>query len=228
MPYRVGRGTAGVVFHVMNRAVRRLRLFETPNEYQTFLMCLEQGRREYPLKIYAYCVMPNHFHLVVEPTADFQLADFMRVTVGMHAKRWHSARQTVGEGAVYQGRYRAFPVFADGHFIQVCRYVERNALQARLVPRAEEWTWSSLNQRCRNFNVPRLETWPVLPPGNWTDLVNEAQPGDLARLRKSVRRNLPYGPDGWAERIAADLKLPFPRWRGRPRKKDVGSVFRNS
>lgn len=220
MPLRTMTGTGGLTFHVMNRAVRRLQLFESHDDYQLFLMCLEEGRRQHPVKLYAFCVMPNHFHMVVGPTEDFQLAAFMKVTTGTHAKRWNSIRKRVGQGAVYQGRYRAFPTHNDGHFLRVCRYVERNPLRARLVPRAEGWHWSSLNQDCRKCNVPRLETWPILQPDKWTDIVNEPDSAsELHQVRNSVAKSIPFGPESWATSVAAALELKsFPRRPGRPRK----------
>jgi len=204
----------------MNRGVRRLRLFESPHDYQLFLMCVEQGRRQHPVKILAFCVMPNHFHLLVQPTEDWQLPAFMKVSVGTHAKRWNSMRERVGQGAVYQGRYRAFPLFTDLHFLRACRYVERNPLRAGLVPRAEGWHWSSLNHDCRKFNVPALDPWPILRPENWVELVNESEAAtDLDLIRNSVTNSIPFGPDQWAARVAATLQLrSYPRRPGRPRK----------
>jgi putative transposase len=220
MPLRSEAGTAGLIFHVMNRGVRRLRLFDSLDDYQLFLMCLEEGRRQHPVRIFSLCVMPNHFHLVVQPTEDFQLSAFMKVATGTHAKRWNSGRQRVGQGAVYQGRYRAFPMFTDAHFLRVCRYVERNPLRAGLVPRAEGWLWSSLNQDCRKFNVPALDPWPILQPEKWVDLVNETETAaELDQVRNSVANSIPFGPEKWATAVAAALQLrSFPRRPGRPRK----------
>ena len=220
MPQRIGIGTGGLIFHVMNRGVRRLRLFESPNDYQLFLMCLEEARRQHPVKILALCVMPNHFHLLVQPTEDFQLAAFMKVGVGTHAKRWNSVRHRVGQGAVYQGRYRAFPMYTDAHLVRVCRYVERNPLRAGLVRRAEAWHWSSLNQDCRKFNVPALHPWPILQPENWVELVNvsDTEP-DLEQIRSSVIHGIPFGPAPRTKSVAAALQLRcYPRRPGRPRK----------
>ena len=96
--------------------------------------------------------MPNHFHLIVRPENDGDLARFMGWLTLTHSKRWHAWRETAGTGPVYQGRYKALAVEADEHFLMVCRYVERNPLRAGLVVHAEEWPWSSLFQRCKNRN----------------------------------------------------------------------------
>lgn len=82
--------------------------------------------------------MPNHFHLVLWPRTDDELPKFMAWLTTTHSKRWHAFRRTTGIGHVYQGRYKAFPVATDTHFLQLARYVERNPPRARLVSRAED------------------------------------------------------------------------------------------
>ena len=97
--------------------------------------------------------MPNHFHLVVEPTVDGQLSVFMQLLLGTHALRWNVFRKRSGQGAVYQGRFKAFPVQDDRHFLTVCRYVERNPVRAGLVSRPESWAWSSFSRNCVTDNA---------------------------------------------------------------------------
>jgi putative transposase len=83
-----------------------------------------------------------------------------RLTI-THVRRWQQHRGYAGLGHVYQGRYKSFPVESDEHFWVVARYVERNALRANLVLRAEQWRWSSLWQRCRPTGEERslLAAW---------------------------------------------------------------------
>ena len=93
--------------------------------------------------------MPNHFHLVVRPSGDGDLSRFMRWLTMTHTQRWHAHHHSAGSGHLYQGRFKSFPVQSDEHFYTVCRYVERNALRAGLVERAEQWRWGSLRPRSR-------------------------------------------------------------------------------
>jgi len=158
-------------FHVINRAAHRDRLFDTPRDYLAFLEVLNRAHQEHPVPLLAYCVMPNHFHLVVGPTITRALSPFMHRLTLTHGKRWHAHRGTRGTGPVYQGRFKALLIGDDGHFLTVCRYVERNPLEAELVRRAEEWPWSSLNPRQRDFGVV-LSPWPVPRPHSWLELVN--------------------------------------------------------
>lgn len=123
-------------------------------------------------------------------------------------------------GPLYQGRYKSFPVQTVDYFYQVVRYVERNALRANLVERAEQWRWSSL---CPGRNVSNreiLSAWPLARPVDWVELVNEPQTeAELAALRHCVNRGTPYGEKRWVENTAAQLGLAATlRARGRPRK----------
>lgn len=212
-------GTAGLTFHVINRGVRRLKLFDHAGDYLAWLQSFAEAQKRVPVDVFAYCLMPNHFHLVVRPREDGHLAEFMRLGTVTHSMRWHQYRSSGGTGAVYQGRYKAFPVQSNQYFFNVCRYVEANALRGSLVLRAEDWPWSSLAARGRNFNALSLCEWPILPPLDWLDLVNQ-KPDDLEAIRRSVRRNIPLGDPDWSYATAAPLGLlkGF-RERGRPRKK---------
>ena len=97
-------------------------------------------------------LMPNHYHLVLRPQVDGEMSRFMGWVGGTHTMRYHAHYQTSGYGHVYQQRNKSFPIQDDEHFLVVCRYVERNALRAELVARAEDWRWGSflrsLTGRC--------------------------------------------------------------------------------
>jgi putative transposase len=213
-------GTAGLTFHVINRGVRKLRLFDHAGDYRAWLNAFAEAQERVPVDVFAYCLMPNHFHLVVRPRQDGHLAEFMRLGTVTHSMRWHRYRESGGTGAVYQGRYKAFPVQSNQYFFNVCRYVEANALRGALVLRAEDWPWSSLAARGKNCNALSLCEWPILPPADWLDLVNQATPcNDLDTIRRSIRRNIPFGDSAWSRATAEPLGLlkGF-RDRGRPRK----------
>jgi putative transposase len=203
MPRRRVPCTADVVFHVINRGIRRARLFATPDDYRTFVLLLQEAVERVPIRLLAYCVMPNHFHLVLWPSADDQLSRFMWWLCTTHSKRWHVWRGSAGLGPVYQGRFRAFPVQTDSHFLTVCRYVERNALRAGLVTKAEDWSWSSLDQRRRGTNTVTLAEWPVERPDDWLELVNDREAAvDVETIRAALRGDKPFGSVSWTESMA--------------------------
>ncbi len=222
--------TAGLILHVLNRAARRTPLFESDPEYSAFLRTLREAQRRIPLRILAYCVMPNHFHLVVWPNADGELSRFMQWFTATHSKRWHLDRGSSGNGCVYQGRFRAFPVQSDEHFLTVCRYVERNAVRAGVVGRAEDWRWSSFADRWENGRRVALTPWPVMQPADWAEWVNTVEPTiDIRRLRQAVARGAPYGDPAWVANVSGMLGCEGAlRPIGRPRKATLAVALRNT
>ncbi|HWF86021.1 MAG TPA: transposase [Vicinamibacterales bacterium] len=195
------------VYHVLNRGVRRAILFEQPSDYRVFERILMQTLQRFPVRVLAYCAMPNHWHLIVWPTAPGELPRFMHWLTCTDAQRWHACRGTSGTGAVYQGRYKAIPIESDRHFLRVCRYVERNPLRAGLVAKAEEWRWSSLWRRC-HFCEDGMHRWPVDQPLDWLEHVNEPQNEvELAALRWAIQRNAPFGSLAWRDETARLLNV---------------------
>ena len=172
------------------------------------------------MRILGYCLMPNHWHLVLWPRRDGELSDYLRWVSVTHTQRRHARYGTAGTGPLYAGRFKSFPVQGDQHYLEVCRYAERNALRAKLVRKAEAWQWSSLWHRLQRADVVPLVEGPVPRTRNWIANVNRAQPpGELLALRLSVARGTPYGDPLWTVRTAKKLALMSSlRPPGRPRK----------
>ena len=209
MPYRRRTGSAGLIFHVLNRAARRSRLFDEDADYQAFLRVMAQAQSRVPLRILAYCIMPNHFHLVVWPQVDGEVSRFMHWLTGTHSKRWNAHRGIVGQGCVYQGRFKAFPIQGDRHFFTVCRYVEQNPLRAGLCKSAAEWRYSSLGATTRHGELVQLHDWPLPRPASWATWVDQATPfAALKTLRDAAHREVPFGDPGWVAATTATLGLP--------------------
>jgi putative transposase len=211
-----------MVFHVLNRGVGRMQLFSKEKDYAAFEGLLEQTRESRPMRICAYCLMPNHWHFVLWPEHDGDLAAFMQQLTTKHVRRWQLHRRRVGYGHVYQSRYKSFPVEEEEYFYQLVRYVERNALRANLVERAEAWRWSSLWRRSSGTREQKqlLSAWPVAYPKGWCKLVNEPQTeAEVDAIRRSVARGQPYGGEDWVRRTAEALGLESTlRAPHRPRK----------
>src|SRR5438045_2626902 len=130
MPRRRRIGTAGMVFHAMNRAVKRATMFESQWEYAVLENLLRETKNKVPISLLNYCIMPNHWHLILLVHQDGDLSRFMHRLTGTHAQRWHSNRGTTGTGAVYQGRFKSIPVQTDDHLLRVMSYVQRNPTRA--------------------------------------------------------------------------------------------------
>jgi putative transposase len=217
-PLRYAPG--GMVFHVLNRGVGRRTLFHKDADFLAFERVVEETLRTCPMRICAYCLLSNHWHFVVWPEFDGQLQAFMQQMTNMHVKRWKEHRHETGYGHLYQGRYKCFPVETDDYFYWVVRYVERNALRANLVPRAECWAWSSLRRGEREDPAyPILSPWPLSRPTNWLEIVNQPQTeAELEAVRRGVNRGRPLGGPDWGARTAERLGLESTlRPRGRPR-----------
>jgi putative transposase len=209
-----------MIQHVLNRGNGRMRLFRKPADYDAFVQLLQEAGQRVPrMRLLGYCLMPNHWHLVLWPREDGELARYMSWVSNTHVRRWRQHWHSVGQGHVYQGRYKSFLVQDDDYFLTLMRYVEANPLRAKLVKRAEHWRWSSLGVLPGRKDVPLIAPWPVARPRLWRSLVNEPllEP-ELAKVRESLKRGRPLGEEAWVRRTAERLGLAFTlRDRGRPR-----------
>ncbi len=210
----------GLIYHMLNRSNGRLTVFEKDQDYAAFERILEEVRERASTRILGYCLMPNHWHLVLWPPEDGELSTFMRLLTLTHTQRWHAHRHTAGSGHVYQGGFKSFVVQSDEHYLTVCRYVEHNALRANLVKRAEDWRWGSLWRRHYGTSTqPKLlSEGPLSQPPNWVERVNQPEmPGELETIRNCVVRGAPYGHDSWVKKTVKHLGLESTiRPRGRP------------
>ena len=219
MPRTARASQANWCYHVLNRGNARSEVFHKENDYRAFVALFERACERLPMRLIAYCLMPNHFHLVLWPRGDGDLGRWMQWLLTSHVRRYH--RHYHGSGHVWQGRFKAFPIQRDDHLLAVLRYVERNPLRANLVERAETWPFGSLADRARDERPPWLAASPVPLPRNWTAHVNRPQSdAELAALRKSVNRGAPYGGETWIKIAARRLGLASTlRPRGRPPKR---------
>jgi putative transposase len=208
-----------MMYHVLNRGNGRIRLFHKDEDFEAFERVLAESLDRYPIDLFTYCLMSNHWHLLVRPGTDEALGQFMRWVGVTHVRRHHEHYRTRGGGHLYQGRYKSFPVQDEIYFLTVCRYIEANALRAGLVRKAQDWHWSGLYARHFRGKPFTLAQWPVFRPGNWTDRVNAVMnPDELDAVRTSVNRGRPFGKPQWVLQTANRLDLGFTlRSPGRPR-----------
>ena len=100
-----------------------MRLFSRDRDYEAFEEVMQEALKRMPMRLLDYCLMPNHWHMMLWPREDGDLSKFMFWLTMTHVQRWRHARGVVGLGPLYQGRFRAFPVETDEHYLTVCRYV---------------------------------------------------------------------------------------------------------
>jgi putative transposase len=171
MPRRVRSTPRSRYFHVTNRSAGRLVLFAQPADYRAFLSILSQGLERYPVRLIAYSLMPDHWHLVVGPTDTSALSRCLHWVTATHAVRLNT-RASMTERQVYQGRFSAVEIAAVADLVRMCRSVERSALRARLVRRAQDWPWASLGERLQPLQEVPLVNTPFLSSRAWVDYVN--------------------------------------------------------
>jgi putative transposase len=207
-----------MVQHVLSRGNDRKKIFLKREDYWAFLRLMFEAQIQLGMSILAYCLMPNHFHLIVRPESDVAISEYMHWLLTTHVRRYHGHYGTTGTGHVYQGRYKNFLVQPGAHLLRVLRYVEANAVRASLVLRAEDWTWSSL-QSTGGDSRPILSPSPIARPPDWLDYVNEAVSLDeLFEMRRSVIRDAPYGDAEWTAAVAREHHLESTLRRpGRPK-----------
>ncbi len=193
----------GFVYHVCNRGAGRAHIFHKDADYAAFERIMSEGSQRLPMRICAYCLMPNHWHMILWPRGDGELSRFVGKLAHVHTQRYHAHYHTSGTGHLYQGRFKSFPVQDDPHRLIAWRYVERNPLRANLVQRAEDWRYSSLWRRSNGSGLDLLSDGRQALPDDWTAFVNEPQSeAELQALRASVVRGRPFGSESWQHAVA--------------------------
>jgi putative transposase len=212
---------AGIIYHVLNRGNARGTLFHKDRDAAAFVQLLREVRQAVPMRVLGYCLMGNHWHLVLWPRGEGDLSRFMHRLTVTHVRRWFEHYHDDAGGHLYQGRFKSFAVQDDQHLLTVLRYVEANPLRAKLVERAEDWRWSSLREYLYGAGAPKLlDEWPIQRPPDWVSIVNHPLgETELAAMRTCVARGRPFGQAGWVQQLCRALGLEFTlRNRGRPRK----------
>lgn len=218
-PRRVAAG--GIVYHALNRANRRARMFHKPGDYDAFLQIIGQGLERVPCRLLGLCLMPNHWHLVLWPHKDGDLSRLVGWITNTHVKRYREHYQDQIGGHLYQGRFKSFPVQEDAHLLTVLRYVEANPLRCGLAERANQWPWSSCSIRgSATPAIALLSPWPVAQPADWESLVEARwSEEELKSMRHNIARGRPFGDATWTRQAAIRLSLHATLHEiGRPRK----------
>ena len=209
-----------LVYHVVNRANSRRTIFHEPDEYRHFEMLLKDAVERFNMRLLAYALMPNHWHLLLYPRSDGDMSLFMQWLTLTHTQQYHVWKQTTGHGHIYQGRYKFFLVENDSYLLAVIKYIERNPVRAKLVRKVENWKWNSGYRRLGGSRKEQslLSDPPIDLPRNYRAWVNESEKeDDLANIRISIINGKPLGTMTWVERIVERFGLEATlRGRGRP------------
>jgi putative transposase len=217
----------GLLYHALNRGNNRAAVFDTTYDYQLFLHALAQTQRRYPFQLYGYCLMTNHFHLLLAPDAGQSVSRILQSLTVAHTWHYHQSHASLGH--VWQGRFKSPVIQNDDHALIVLRYLEANPLRAGIVQDLVRYPWSSYHAHGLGHADPLVSPLP-----QWTRLGRDAaarqaywrrwvhvplSEKELAGVRRSVVSGRPYGGDEWVTATATALGLRLPqRPRGRPRK----------
>lgn len=217
----------GLVYHAINRGNNRETVFADEQDHLAFLHSLGQTQLRYPFRLYGYCLMSNHFHLLLRPEPGSTISRILQSLTVAHTWRFHRRHRTVGH--VWQGRFKSPVVQDDEHLWAVLRYIEANPLRAGMVEDPADYAWSSFPAHGEGRANPLLESipeWSNLGPDEssrqlaWRRKVMTEQTQDeIESIRRSVRNGFPYGEKSWVEEMAGKLgQKQGSRPRGRPRK----------
>jgi putative transposase len=222
---------SGLFYHALNRGNNRGPVFFAPDDYHTFLKALAQTQQRYPFHLFGYCLMTNHFHLLLQPEDGVSISRVLQSLTVAHTWHYHKGHGSVGH--VWQGRFRSPVVQDDEHALTVLRYLEANPLRAGMVADLADYPWSSYAAHAlgqADALLSPLPCWERLGATEaarqrwWRGLVHTPLTEDeLAGLRRSVTSGRPYGEASWAKAMGQRLQLRFSeRGRGRPRKQRAG------
>ncbi len=199
---RFPRSRLGTVCaHVINRGNSRATVFHTDDDYEDFRRLMVSAQERAPVPLLAWCLMPNHIHLVFQPRADGDLSRWMHWVLTTQTQRHRVRHKTTGR--IWQGRYKSIPVQADRHLVMLMRYVERNPVRAGLAARARDWRWSSFTER---IAAPAAGTLlspsPELLSARWSEFVDEPQTAaEVEAIRSCINHDRPLGEMAWTHGI---------------------------
>jgi len=223
MPRLARVDLANETYHVINRANGRMTIFRDKEDYLLFEKLMLEAKELTGVRIIAYTIMPNHWHLVLLPNHDGDMGLFMHRLTNSHTRNYHVLTKTIGTGHLYQGRYKSFLVDNDSYLLALLKYVERNPVRAKLTEKCEDWQWGSSWRRV-NGNAEEkklLDPSPTPIPHGYLNWVNEPdKEEEISTIRNSVSKGVPFGKDSWVDAMVEAHGLESTRRpTGRPKKR---------
>jgi putative transposase len=193
-------------YHIINRGNGRQQVFHKDGDYRAFIELMLHAREKHAVRIHAWCLMPNHFHLLVQPEQADQLNKYMQWLMTSHVRRYHSHYKSSGH--VWQGRYKSFIVQNDDYLLTVARYIEANPVRSGLSSTALQWPWSSHKSRSDATEDNHPDTLPFSLPDDWSAYVDSPLTDkEMEKLRNSVNRQTPFGKSEWRDELCKKMGL---------------------
>ncbi len=222
MPRQARSVAGGYIYHVLNRGNGKQTVFHKEKDYSAFLELMKKAKERVPIKFFAYCLMPNHYHFVLKPLRADHLSKWIHWLTTVHAGRYHHHFQTSGH--IWQDRFKNILVQDDHHFSTVLKYTERNPVRAGIVKYLCDWPWSSYQEHIGKKSIDLLDARPINLQRDWEEFLNTPlKTTELEDLRKCIKKRFPYGDEKWKSEISEKFGIQcFEKRMGRPKK--VGTV----
>lgn len=206
----------GLPHHVTQRGVRRLDTFFGDADYEAYRRLLARYCERAEVAVWAYCLMPNHVHLILVPAG----GDGLRRALAETHRRYTAMINLRAEwrGHLWQERFHSF-VMDEGHLLAAARYVELNPVRAGLAATAADWPWSSARAHLAGRNDALATVAPLLERvGDWRAYLEQRPPGaELDALRRHGRTGRPLGPAAFIQDLERTLGRPLGRRRPGPK-----------
>ena len=202
--------------HVTHRGNNRQRTFFSRHDHQLYIRYLAEACLATRTSVWAWCLMPNHVHLVLVPSAEDGLSAVLHRTQGRYARALNAREKWVGQ--LWQGRFASF-VMDETYLLACARYVELNPVRAGLVARAADWPWSSARAHLGGPADPLTDIRPLLE--RWPDWGSVLASGEdersLEAIRARERSGRPLAGEAFLARLESETGMRLlPRPRGRP------------
>ena len=209
----------GAFYHILNRGNAKQKVFHDTQDYTFFLQSVVRAKDKHPVDIFAYCLMPNHFHFVVRADIATDISKLIHIFMTRFNQRYRRVYNSIGH--IWQGRYKDFMIQNEDHLMVVIRYIERNPVQAGLVVSASNWRWSSHNERITGGKLIIHDNYIFPLNGKWTEYVNSSiSEKEKQKMERSIIHQTPFGDEDWVKKTCEQYGLEHTRrLPGRPRKK---------
>jgi len=209
----------GIPHHITQRGVRRMDTFFDAEDYETYLSLMREWCLSAGVEIWAYCLMPNHIHLIAVPDGEASLAR----GIGEAHRRYtrYINFKKSWKGYLWQGRFASFPMDED-YLLAAARYVELNPVRARMVEKAEDYRWSSAKAHLAGLDDGLVKVQPMLERvNNWTELLASGDQALLDEFRKHERTGRPLGNGDFVDRLSKLLGRELGKKKPGPKKRKV-------
>ncbi|MBN2224383.1 MAG: transposase [Deltaproteobacteria bacterium] len=206
----------GFPHHVIQRGNRRQQTFFSDEDYRTYLRLLFQYCNKYSVEIWAYCLMPNHVHLVVVPHTNEGLAGAI---AGTHRSYTNSINtREEWQGFLWQGRFSSYPM-DEQYTVAATRYIEMNPVRAKLVKQPQDWQWSSARAHIDRKEDGLVTIQPLLGMvGNWEAFLKEEQ-SYTTDIRNHAKTGRPLGSRNFISKLEKKLNRELFKTKPGPKKK---------